>query len=708
MKRIRTVPASDAVNRYGSRFAVEALVGALWDNCEVGNPLLLSHDFTRPIGWTQAIAVHMEPGSSRLVGHNLIPESKDEMTYLGSLLNGYLQKRLGDECEKDIEELRGLASDYLLGRGTPLCRGCVALVETDLAKRALPDLFSKADKEGLVSVSELRTVGPGVYRVGEFAVFAHPSFRRSFYRLNTLNTPFLRRAYALPRDLLDVRIALDPDMLGLASTYNESVELEYWWGPKFDDDLASIPIGVTSHGANEADLLFHGISRTEFWWQSREDQQGEEQHRKKLHVFEAEELRDIPVTSDGEAKYGCRYVHSIVDETTKKVTHLDGAVRNYPEERMIERLEADIMHFGRDSEYTKLWRVDGDIDIPTWKGLLSDYFRDNRLVGEYLGAQSSKEEAAYLNRSTGASVTSEGYVPYSINRGDGLRLSLSFDPRPSGTEERTLFAPETLTFGDERVPVIDIEAVELKKAVEKRGASLRMPKVDLMKYEDGYVNLPLILHGGDAAEEDLRETLDAIQTLVRTWDRQKLDIVASYSVAFPVEGKEAIVSVFGHVSDLADWFSTPLCLPPTSVEELRAWASKVSDSLSKNYRIAANTPSLNATLKDTGIFWIDRCALEDSEYTFGYSEEHSALGYEIKISKSKEDLIRQLETGEISPAFAMLVTASECSACGASYLQCGCSKLLDEEVAQRITEVRDAFMYWTDRPIGQDRENPVG
>jgi hypothetical protein len=76
--------------------------------------------------------------------------------------------------------------------------------------------------------------------------------------------------------------------------------------------------------------------------------------------------------------------------------------------------------------------------------------------------------------------------------------------------------------------------------------------------------------------------------------------------------------------------------------------------------------------------------------------------------KSKDDLIRRLETGEISPALAMLVTASECSACGASYLQCGCSKLLDEEVAQRITEVRDAFMYWTDRPIGQDRENPVG
>jgi hypothetical protein len=82
--------------------------------------------------------------------------------------------------------------------------------------------------------------------------------------------------------------------------------------------------------------------------------------------------------------------------------------------------------------------------------------------------------------------------------------------------------------------------------------------------------------------------------------------------------------------------------------------------------------------------------------------------YKDGVFKSKKDLIRQLKAGEISPAFAMLVTASECFACGASYLQCGCSKLLDEDVAQRITDVRDAFKFWTDRPIRQDRVDPVG
>lgn len=75
-------------------------------------------------------------------------------------------------------------------------------------------------------VGELTPVQPGVFRVGEYAVFAHPFFRRSLSRLNTLNTHFLGRLYNLPVDGSDVRVALDPDMLGLASTYNETVELE--------------------------------------------------------------------------------------------------------------------------------------------------------------------------------------------------------------------------------------------------------------------------------------------------------------------------------------------------------------------------------------------------------------------------------------------------------------------------------------------------
>lgn len=689
MKRLRVISASDAVNRYGSRFAVEALVSALWDNCEIGNPVLLNHDLTRPIGWSRGVAVHMEPGYSRLVGQHLVPENDREGRQLESVLNGYLQMKLVDERGEEVENLRRLASGCLLGQETPLCRGCVALVEPDLARRALPQLFASEDKDGLVPIGDLTPIGPGVFRVGKFAVFAHRSFRRSFSRLNTLNAPFLRRLYNLRGTQANAKIALDSDMLGLASTYEETVELEYWRGPKFDDDLASIPTGVTRHEARQEELMFHGISRTEFWWQSREKQ----------HIFEAEELRDIPSTSGSTSRYECRYVHSMVHQAKKQVTHFDGAVRSYSEERMVERLDTDIMHFGRNSEYTKLWRIDGIIDVQTWKSLLSDYFKDNRLVGEYLGAGCS-EEAEYLTRRTQSGAASERYVPYSVNRGDGLRVSLCFAPRSRGVEERTLLAPEMVAFNNERSRVIEMEAIELKKALEKRGAHLRMPEFDLMKYEDGYTNLPPILHGGACVEEELRGTLDAIGTLVRAWDQQGLDMVVSCSVTFPVEGKEATVSVYGHVRDLRAWFSEPLCYPPTTIEGLRTWSSKASIYLSRNYRVAANKPDLDRTLKETGIFWISRVSLEDSEYTFSLSKDQRTSEYEIKIPKGERDLIRWLESGEISPASAIHVTESECSACRAPYKQCSCSKLLDEGVIQKITNVGSVFMFWTDRPTG--------
>jgi hypothetical protein len=73
-------------------------------------------------------------------------------------------------------------------------------------------------------------------------------------------------------------------MVGLASTYHQREELEYWWRPKFNDDLTSISPNVTHHEATPEERMYHCISRTEFWWQSCDGK----------HIFEAEELRDLP------------------------------------------------------------------------------------------------------------------------------------------------------------------------------------------------------------------------------------------------------------------------------------------------------------------------------------------------------------------------------------------------------------------------------
>lgn len=96
-----------------------ALVSALWDNCEIGNPLLLSHDLISPIGWSRTVTVHMEPGLSRLVGQHLIPENEDEVDRLASMLNGYLQAKLVNEYEEEVERLRSLPPSICSGRQRP-------------------------------------------------------------------------------------------------------------------------------------------------------------------------------------------------------------------------------------------------------------------------------------------------------------------------------------------------------------------------------------------------------------------------------------------------------------------------------------------------------------------------------------------------------------------------------------------------------------
>ncbi len=319
---------------------------------------------------------------------------------------------------------------------------------------------------GLFTLKTLIPIGPGVFRHDDLVFFAHPFLRRSLSRLNSLNSPFLVRLQQLAAAKLNVKIALDPDMVGLASSYSDYFEFEYWWGPKFTDDLTQIPVGIARHEAEEDQRLFHGISRTEFWWQSRDEQ----------HIFEVEELRDIPTAPQGGSNYGCRYVHSIIDEAESYTKHFDGAIRMYTEDKMLERLDTNIRDAGRHSLYTKLWRIDGVIDTAAWKALLTDYFRDNQLVGEYLGAtpEGFRDSLAAIDlpvveprqETVDETLTPmlQEYVPYSMSKGSGVRLALSFCPEPFASDiDLQVIATSTLTSNQDEIKSLSLKQSNYRK-----------------------------------------------------------------------------------------------------------------------------------------------------------------------------------------------------------------------------------------------------
>jgi hypothetical protein len=692
MKQLLSVFNSDSINRYRYRFSIHALIYTLWREHDAGVPMLVAHDSLRPFGWSYPAAVHFEPGLTRLVGLGMVVENDEESEHLFQALRAFLA-RMAKEHEPEFNELRRSLANYLNGHEKIfLSKECVALVEEGLCSRIFPQLFASRDNDGLVPLSGLTSIGPGVFRMGEFAVFAHPYFRRSLSRMNTLNTPFLRRIQDIKSDAMSIKIAIDPDMVGLASTYGEYEELQYWWGPKFDDNLATIPEGVTHHQASETDRYFFGTSATQFWWQSRDGE----------HIFEAEELRDIPaVAIDGDVTFGCRYIHSRVREKTGEIVHLDGAIRMYPEEKMIERLGVDIAHAGRHTEYTKLWRIDGTITTLVWKELLSDYFRDNRLVGEYLGAveeESFDYQISDQNPEPKSVITK--YVPYSMTKGDGIRLALSYHPYEIQNDTERLVVPlDTLSSETENLRVVESWVVELRKVLVRLNASLFIPNdIHLLSFKDFYVNLPLILHSKAGMPGNLYTTLEAIKELVRAFNRRGYDQVAAYTVGFPVDGKEVRISVIGHVADLETWLSTPLSAPPTSQDEIYDWAEKVSEFLKEKYPVTYDTPPIYETLMSSGVLLTQRRRLDD-RFEVKYSLAEEGLEFSFKIPDDEKPLEAALERGDIVPALAFLKLESKCTRCGQPYSVCSCSKILDKGVVEEITGSQPAFLFWTDRSV---------
>ncbi|EBM6480800.1 hypothetical protein D3E01_13400, partial [Salmonella enterica] len=314
----------------------------------------------------------------------LIPSNQEEREWINLLCSDFISRKIQDVLINDKECLLSKIDKSFISEDAIIVRReCVSILDRNIARKVFPEIFSgnETDKHSLIPLENLNPIKPGVFEYKGLALFAHRFFRRSLSQFNNLNSPFLEGFQNLAENNeLDLKIAIDPHSLGLIESYHTPIELDFWWGPRFNDDLNHIPLGVTLHKADEKEAFFSGISKTEFWWHRQDG----------IQSLECEEVREKPSygfsSERNEELYGCRYVHSMVNDEGKAY-HLDGAVRVYNEEQFINRLDLDIMKAGKNTEYYKLWRVDGTIEISLWKSLISNFYKDNHLIGEYfLGA----------------------------------------------------------------------------------------------------------------------------------------------------------------------------------------------------------------------------------------------------------------------------------------------------------------------------------
>lgn len=402
MKLDLAVFNSDKINKKLIKFSAAGLMRAdenhqreaLLAGAPVGTPAHIQHDMHRLIGWSRQLGHYIDGEMVRVLGCIEYPEDEAEYTELQDRTKRYwrhvndaqiapyrdeLLARMKLSDEKDI--------NYIFMES-------VFAERPGLATEIYPQYFAAdsdlVDKDGLVDyralISFAEEIFPGVFhdKNRDLVLVAHRFFRRRLSHQNALNSEFLRRfsGVASAHPHLKSRLRLDPDLIGHPASAKGRIELEYWRGPKFDNDISKISSGVAEYKADAQTRHYEGVDKTQIWWKSPEFRKIDD-FFVSYRTFEVEELVEDESPGLAVGDYGCRYSHAEYSADVDMVTHFDGAIRAYEAEKYFQRIDASIDRCGKNSNYTKLFRFDGSLSISEWKTLLCEYYKGNRLLIEY-------------------------------------------------------------------------------------------------------------------------------------------------------------------------------------------------------------------------------------------------------------------------------------------------------------------------------------
>jgi hypothetical protein len=406
MKVIEAVFNTDGVNRHKLLLPLSVMVqsmehhlaDAIKAGLSPGTPSNIAHDLCRPAGWAVASGVYIAKDKSRQLGSIILPDTDEDWSLVETLIQKFQNNHTSQSVAPFADELLArlgldLSSAPIFWHGE-----ASAVVSEGLAARMFPEFFSGgkfADKDGLADYTALlartRQIYPGVFHEPnrDILLFAHRFFRRSLSRRNSLNQYVLRSFDEAASKGLPARLRLDPDLLGHPESAKAIIELEYWHGPRFDNDLSKIASGVAQHASTASEREYSRIDKTQVWWKNPETRHDDQGVAQQFRTLEIEELVEDPSPGLDDEGFGCRYAHAEYDIALDRISHFDGAIRAYAGEEYLSRIERSIDRAGKQSEYTKLFRFDGDVPISTWKRVLSDYFRGNELIPEYLGGYSN-------------------------------------------------------------------------------------------------------------------------------------------------------------------------------------------------------------------------------------------------------------------------------------------------------------------------------
>ena len=687
MQRYLGILSSDTINRDRYVLAFDALEQIIADNAIEGIPSLIDHDIHRPFGWIFPFGILIEPKISKIIGTFFTCENEEDRKIIYPKIQDFWKWKHYENCKNHKNKFIELLNEnYTEEEGQFIQKGCMAYNLPNIVEKIFPSLFENVDKNGLIYLKDILNnfdyQGSGIFKSknGTFCIFCHQYFNRNLSLLNNYNTYFIDEFVRLnSKNDITLRIAIDKNLIGLSETYKGFLEFDYWWGPKFNNDISSIPDQVTRYESNEEQKFFSDVSGTEFWWKTDASEK----------TLEIEEITEKPTLGVDKDSYGCRYIHSIYDSNKTTFIHFDGAIRLYSDEQILKRWEENINKAGKNTTYTKLFRIDGKLELSDWKKLCILYYKGNPLLFEYFGV---KEEYDNLRDEIQSQNSQTNYIPYKINPDDGIRLFVSYHKKSQAyTEfERKLINPDIIKFQNgDVINVVEYDIIEIEKCLIRNGEQLEYPdKINFVKHYDFSTNYPIIVHGSNETDELLQNTLKAFKTIFQI-QNSKLNKTIAFTIGWEMKDFEVRLSVFGKSSEIVKWLNTTDKIP-IDYENFKVWLSNQRRWIYDNYEYCGR--DFSHLLKDDGIFYIERTTINHEYISFPKEDESY---YEINTNGDKE-LNKLIEEKVIFPSHFGLLKKISCTKTGEDYFTSATSKYLDNYVKMAIEEIELLGFFWTD------------
>lgn len=307
-----------------------------------------------------------------------LEEAKEELTKNAGLIENF--KKI---CRKSGIELQNKNFRYLSRIGIVASYPkLLPIINPNLSK----------DKDGLILFRSLdkhydkNGFATGMLYSEDYIAFAHPYFRRGFYEANNYAPHFVGIFWGMDEVEFDFYIALDENMVRINVDQSVYMEMDTWFGAKFDKQIENIEDGIVKVrppldvDESTINFLFKDAYSLDIKWSTN----------KNIKTFQAEELKTASVKIiEGEDEfYPVRYIHAEYDLENGHFRHFDGAIHLYTHDEYLKRKDSDLNFNAKNNSHiktksTKLFKLNGKVSVDKFIELTSHFFTGNPLILEY-------------------------------------------------------------------------------------------------------------------------------------------------------------------------------------------------------------------------------------------------------------------------------------------------------------------------------------